>query len=63
MYAVVDGAGRAGEVEDVINFAAVEGFADIVFLQFKTVVIAQVIQVRLTPGNEIVYRDYCVTLA
>jgi len=50
-------------MEYVIHFAAVERLTDVGLQQFKTTVIAQMLDVGLTAGNEIINRNYRITLA
>ncbi|SPF43877.1 hypothetical protein SBA1_500028 [Candidatus Sulfotelmatobacter kueseliae] len=52
--AVVDGAGRAGKVEDEVNLAHVEGIANILFDELKARLLAQMFEVGETAGDKVV---------
>ena len=55
---VIDGTGGAGEVEDEIDFAGVEGLADVSIDKFETRVVFQVSEIGLAAGEQIVDGDH-----
>ena len=60
MLRIVHRTGRRREIEDVVNASAVEGLADIVFQEFKPGVVAQVLNIAATSGQQVVYGSDCV---
>jgi hypothetical protein len=59
---VIGGAGRGGEVEQIIHSSQVEREANVLLHQGEAGVMAQTGQVGSTPGGEIVHPDYLVAL-
>src|ERR1700733_11740108 len=58
MNAVVDRTGRAGEVEDVIDFAYVKWFANVFFHELETRLMIQVCEVGAAPGEKVIDDNY-----
>jgi hypothetical protein len=58
VVAVVHGAGRAGEVKNVVDFADIERLADIFFDKFEARLVAEVGDVREPAGEQIVDDDH-----
>jgi hypothetical protein len=54
MSAVINGAGGAGEVEDVVHSAHVEGFANIFLYKLETGLIFEVSEISAAAGEEVV---------
>ncbi len=60
---VIDRAGGAGEVKDVIDSADVEGFANVFIYEFEPGFISEMVKVCLASGEQIVDDDDAVALA
>ena len=58
MQGIVHRTGGAGEVENVIDRAAVKGFVDVDLLKFKAGFVAQVLEIRKFSGQQIVDDDH-----
>src|SRR5580658_9291838 len=56
MDSVIHRAGGAGEVEDVVDLADIERFADVFFYKIETGIILEMGEVRAAAGEEVV--DY-----
>src|SRR5580692_11857010 len=63
VFRVIDWAGRTGEMEYVIDFAAVEGLVNVELLEFKPRVAAQVFEVGPPPGQQVIYRNHRITFS
>src|SRR5580693_8175019 len=61
VFRVIDRTGRTGEMEYVIDFAAVEGLVNVELLEFKPRVTAQVFEVGSPPGQQVIYRNHRIT--
>ncbi len=60
---VIDGAGGAGKVEDEINFADVEGLADVFFHKLKAGIIREMGEVRAAAGEQVVDDNHAPAFA
>ena len=60
---VIDGAGGAGEVEDEIDFADVEGLADVFFYKIESRIIAEMFEIRAAAGEQVVDDNHTPALA
>ncbi len=63
VHAVVNRAGRAGKVKDVVDFAHVERLANIFLDKFETRIVAQVLEVGAASGEQIVDDDHAPAFA
>src|SRR5690242_5780148 len=61
MNGVVHRASRAGEVKYVIDSSAIEGLVDVNLEKFKPVFVAQVLEIGLPAGQQVIERDNRVT--
>src|SRR6185312_3499123 len=59
---VLDGAGWRGEMEDVIDFAAIKRTVNVELLEFECTIAAEVLNVRHPPGQEVVDSHHGITL-
>src|SRR5579859_4505668 len=55
--AVIHGARRAGEMKNVIDFAHIEGLADIFLYEFEPWLVVQVRKIRAPPRQQIIDDD------
>ena len=62
MQGVVDWTRRAGKVKHVIHLAAVKRLVDIYLPEFKSGFVAQVVEIRLAAGQQVIDRDDGITL-
>jgi len=60
---VVDGTGGTGEVEDKINFAGIEGLANVFFYKFESRLAAKVLQIGAAAGEQVIDDDYMPAFA
>src|SRR5579863_4740741 len=58
VFCVIDWASWTGEMEYVIDFAAVEGLVNVELLEFKPRVAAQVFEVGAAPGQQVIERNH-----
>src|SRR5580704_4331804 len=63
VFRVIDWAGRTGEMEYVIDFAAVEGLVNVELLEFKPRVAAQGFDVGSPPGKQGINRYHRITFS
>src|ERR1700677_1155489 len=62
VVSVIDRARRAGEMEYVIHFAAVERLIDVDLLEFELWFVAEVIEIGSSSGQQIIDDDDGITL-
>jgi hypothetical protein len=55
--AVVDRTGGTGEVEDVIDFAHIEGFANVFFDELEARLMLKVRKIRAASGEQVIEDD------
>jgi hypothetical protein len=60
---VIDRTGGAGEVENVIDFANVEGFADVFFDELESRFVPEMVNVCSSAGEQVVDDNYAVAFA
>ena len=63
MYGVVHGAGGAGKVKNIIDFAAIERGSDVEFAKLKLRFVAEMSQVRQTSRQQIVDRNNRIAIS